>query len=53
MITKQNETSFDANRVRMSESTKYIIHCCELRKRREAKAVAIAITMRNHGGASR
>jgi hypothetical protein len=53
MITKNNETSFDATRVRVSEPTKYIIHCCELRKRREAKAVAVAVTMRSHGGAGR
>lgn len=40
MMSKPSVQNSDADRVQMPEPTKYILRCCELRKRREIKVAA-------------
>ena len=46
MMSKPSVNNSDADRAQMPEPTKYILRCCELRKRREVKREAVAARTR-------
>ena len=41
MMAKPSVNNSDADRVELPEPTKYIVRCCEIRKRREMKPVLV------------
>jgi hypothetical protein len=43
-MTKPSNNISDTERLQMSEPTKYIVRCCELRKRRQVKLASAPIT---------
>lgn len=46
MMAKPSVNNSDADRSQMSEPTKYIVRCCELRKRRMVKPVQVNVRPR-------
>jgi hypothetical protein len=46
MMAKPSVNNSDADRSHMSEPTKYIVRCCELRKRRMVKTAPVNVRPR-------
>lgn len=46
MMAKPSVNNSDADRSHMSEPTKYIVRCCELRKRRMVKSAPVSVRPR-------
>jgi len=53
MMAKPSVNNSDIERSQLPEPTKYIVRCCELRKRREVRSAPVAIRPRVRVNAER